>query len=48
MLKGVCVFITKVSIVADRMGNGKARQQFGLSIFMTENPQSSAEKATAP
>lgn len=34
MQKAVCVSITKDSIVADRMCNGKAMQQLHFPIFM--------------
>lgn len=47
MLKAVCVFITEVSIAADRMGNDKAMQQLSLSIFMWQKTHKTAEKATA-
>lgn len=36
MLKAVCIFVTKVSIAADRMGNGKAMQELSLPIFMCQ------------
>jgi len=33
-LKAVCIFVTRVSTVADRMGNGKAMQHLSFPIFL--------------